>query len=291
MDLAGSCKSSLNVVVSPMTHAWLVIAHNEFGILQRLVSSLDDVRSDFFIHIDKKVKHLPEIRTQQSRLFVLKDRVDVRWGSVSQIECEMALFEAAAQQGPYDYYHVISGVTLPLKPQSEIYSFFETSEKKSVLTGFCQDQPYQETLKMRRYNFFLRSYTARLSGIRAISQFFWKSAIAAQRVLGIETNRNKTFYKASNWLSLTEEAVQYILHRKREILKTYRWSFCGDEYFVPSELMASPLKGMIINSDRYLHREITRSTAATYRLDDLHVLAQTGCLFARKFSDRSIIYT
>ena len=48
---------------------------------------------------------------------------------------------------------------------------------------------------------------------------------------------------------------------------------------------------MIINSDRYLHREITRSTAATYRLDDLHVLVQTGCLFARKFSDRSIIYT
>jgi hypothetical protein len=269
-----------------MTHAWLIIAHNEFGILQRLVSELDDEQGDIFIHFDKKVQDLPKIHSSKSRLFVLEDRIDVRWGSISQIKCELALFEAAAKKGPYDYYHVLSGATLPLKPFNDIDAYFKAAEKKSVLTGLCQDLPYQETLKVRRYNFFLKGYTSPRSGMRTISQFLWKSAIAVQRFFGVETNRDKTFYKASNWLSLTEEALQYILGRKRTILKTYRWSFCGDEYFVPSELMASSLNNKILNSDNYLYRKIVRSTATAYKLDDLQSLRATGCLFARKFSSQ-----
>ena len=98
-----------------MTHAWLIIAHNEWGILQRLVSELDAPECDFYVHIDKKVKDLPLLKVEKGRLIMLENRVDVRWGSVSQIECELTLFEAAAANGPYDFYHIISGVTLPLK--------------------------------------------------------------------------------------------------------------------------------------------------------------------------------
>ena len=265
-------------------HAWLIIAHNEFGILQRLISLLDAEGSDFFVHIDKKVQVLPVLSVEKGRLFLLQDRVDVRWGSVSQIQCEMTLFETAAANGPYDYYHIISGVTLPLKPKEEIDVFFQQHKGKSILTGFGQDTPYQEKLKVRRFNLFLNYYASPKSLLRSASQFLWKSAIAVQRALGIETNRRKVFYKASNWLSLTQEAAQHILSRKDTILKTYRWSFCGDEYFVPSELMASPLRDRILNNDQYLHREILRSTATTYHLSDIPDLAISGCLFARKFT-------
>ncbi len=269
-----------------MTHAWLIIAHNEFGILQRLASMLDCEGSDIYLHFDRKVKQVPEIQVVHSRLFRLSDqeRVDVRWGSVSQIRCELALFEAAAKNGPYDYYHMISGTTLPLKPMAQIDRFFREAEGKSVLTGLCQDTPYQETLKVRRYNLFLKNYTSSNRTLRRLSQFGWKSAIALQRLLHIEANRERTFYKASNWLSLSEEAVQYILSRKQAILKTYRWSFCGDEYFVPSELMTSPLKDQILNSDTYLKREIARDKAATFSLADYPDLATTDFLFARKFT-------
>ena len=78
-----------------MRHAWLIITHNEFEVLQRLVSMLDHSRSDFFIHFDAKVKTLPKISVEKGRLFVLENRVDVRWGSVSQIEAELVLLEAA----------------------------------------------------------------------------------------------------------------------------------------------------------------------------------------------------
>lgn len=268
-----------------MNHAWLIIAHNEFGILQRLISALDAPECDFYVHIDKKVKRLPELKVGAGKLLFLKDRIDVRWGSVSQIKCEMALLKEAAAAGHHDYYHIISGTTLPLKTFTYIQSFFDSSAGNSIFSGLCKDQPYQETLKIHRYNLFLNNYSSTgFSG--KLSQFLWKSAIAVQRTLGIEANRGKSFFKASNWLSLTQEAVDLILSREKEILKTYRYSFCGDEYFIPSELMASPLADKVLDSKEYLLHNISRSNASTYHLDEYKGLCETVYLFARKFTEK-----
>lgn len=45
-------------------HAYLIIAHNEFDLLQKLISVLDDERNDIFIHIDKKVHFIERIFMQ-----------------------------------------------------------------------------------------------------------------------------------------------------------------------------------------------------------------------------------
>jgi hypothetical protein len=267
-------------------HAFLIIAHNEFDILRLLVSKLDDLETDLFIHFDRKVKTIPKLNTKKSGLFILNNRVDVRWGSVSQIKCELALFKEAAGHGPYAYYHIISGVHLPLKPIGDILSYFDSSEGDCILSGLCQSSPYQERLKVRSYNLFLGHYSSKNYVLRRVSQFLWKSCLAIQRLLGIKRNRDKVFFKASNWLSLTQDAVDYILSKEKNILKTYRFSFCGDEYFIPSELMESPLKDKVVNSEKYLLHNISRSNASTYRLDEYAGLCESGYLFARKFTER-----
>ena len=38
-----------------MKHAYLILAHHEFGLLQTLIDCLDDVRNDIYVHIDKTV--------------------------------------------------------------------------------------------------------------------------------------------------------------------------------------------------------------------------------------------
>lgn len=269
-----------------MKHAWLIIAHNEFEILQRLVSELDHPHCSIYIHFDKKVRGLPTIQVREAQLFILSDRVDVRWGSVSQIECEFALIGAAAKNGPYDFYHILSGVTLPISSWDKITSFFHEHQGISILTPIHKDLPYQEMLKVRRMNFFLNHYSEK--GFRGlISQFFWKSGIALQRIFRIEINKGIDFYKASNWLSLTQEAVSFLLDRQSEILKTYRHSFCGDEYFIPTELMASPLKPMVCSEEHYLLHNIARSNASVFSLKELPSLRETGYLFARKFTSRT----
>ena len=265
-----------------LTHAWLLIAHNEFEILQMLVSALDHPQCDIYLHIDRKVS-LPEVNVKEARLFVLTDRIDVRWGSVSQIQCELTLLKAAYKQGPYDFYHIISGTTLPLKPWDEMTASFEKHLGASILTPIHKDLPYQETLKVRRVNLFLKHYSEK--SIRGrISQFLWKAGIALQRIFKFEVNRGKKFYKASNWLSLSQEAVTYLLSREKEILKTYTYSFCGDEYFVPSELMASPFKDKLIGDEYYLLHNISRSNASVFHINEYEDLCRSRFLFGRKFA-------
>ena len=38
-------------------HAYLIIAHNNFYILKKLIALIDDERNDIYIHIDKKTKN------------------------------------------------------------------------------------------------------------------------------------------------------------------------------------------------------------------------------------------
>ncbi len=140
-----------------MKHAYLIIVHNEFEILEKLIACLDDERNDIFVHIDRKIKQLPELKTRYANLFVLQERVDVRWGHVSQIECEYKLFEVAYKSGTYSRFHLLSGTHLPLKTQDEIHAYFNQYSDVEYLQEMGTDTPHT-TFKMGRYHFFLRWY-------------------------------------------------------------------------------------------------------------------------------------
>lgn len=100
-------------------HAYLIIAHNEYEILKKLIKVLDDERNDIYIHIDKKSKSFKKLKTElvscYSNIFFTK-RINVTWGGDSQIKCELLLLEEAFKIG-YEYYHLISGVDFPNKPK------------------------------------------------------------------------------------------------------------------------------------------------------------------------------
>ena len=79
-----------------MKHAYLIIAHNELEVLKRLISALDDERNDIYIHIDQKATFDgSELRVDNSKLYVLLDRLDARWGDFSLVEVELLLTEKA----------------------------------------------------------------------------------------------------------------------------------------------------------------------------------------------------
>lgn len=81
-----------------MKHAYLILAHNEYPILERLIKAIDDPRNDIYIHFDRKVKDLPKLETVYSDLCIVENRIDVRWGDVSVIEAEYLLFEEALKK-------------------------------------------------------------------------------------------------------------------------------------------------------------------------------------------------
>lgn len=270
-----------------MRHAYLIIAHNEFEVLQHLLNALDDKRNDVFIHIDKKVKSYPNLYMEHGQLSILENSEEVYWGHISQIEAEYLLFETAHKNGPYAYYHLISGVHLPLYNQSYIHAFFDKLRGKDLLMKM--DTPVEEiTIKVRKYNFFIKNYFSSRGFMRKINQFLWRMSIFFQKIFDIRANRNEIFYKASNWLSLSQKSVEYILKEKSKVLKRYRYSFCGDEFFVPSMLENMSFKSNVVYYDKLLKCDFEGANTKTYSLVNYEDIITSGCLFARKFSAQDI---
>lgn len=270
-----------------MKHAYLIIAHNEFEVLKRLISALDHEANDIYVHIDAKVKAFPQLYCTKSRLYMLTKRVDVRWGDVSQLHSEYALWEEAYAHGSYAYYHLVSGTHLPLKSQQEIRGYFDSVKGSSVLSPMYTNE-YEIDLKIRQYNLFTHTFNSTNNVVKAFSQFFWRVSRRMQKILGIKRYKRQTFCKASNWVSLTQEAVEYMLSKKNDILKKYRYTWCGDEFFVPSELSQSYLRDKIVYVDNILRTDFAGSTPRVYAAADYDMLVSSDCLFARKFSDREL---
>ena len=77
-----------------MKHAYLILAHNEFVILERLIQAIDDERNDIYIHFDGKLENYPVFQPLHAGLFILTYRIAVRWGAISVVKEEDAWFEA-----------------------------------------------------------------------------------------------------------------------------------------------------------------------------------------------------
>ncbi len=267
-----------------MSHAWLIIAHNEFGILQRLISMLDAHECDIFIHIDKKVKSLPRLVVSYSKLFILDNRIDVRWGHISQIETELLLMETAMRQGQYSHYHIISGTHLPLKPLEVILNFYDSHPDEEIMR-FWSSENGESDFKLRRFHFPIRNFRSSDKLSRPFYQFVWRCVLKVQIILGIKHLKEEHFYKTDNWLSLTEEAVRYIVSRKKAIIRKYRWSLCGDEYFVATELKAAGAHFRIMDYQKLLFVNFKSDCPCSFLLTELPELSKTDYLFARKFRE------
>ena len=271
-----------------MKHAYLIIAHNEFEVLELLISSLDNEKNDIYVHFDQKIKKVPNLNAKKSILYILEKRIDVRWGNYSQIQCEYLLWETASANGPYDFYHMISGVHLPLLAAKELYSYFARFHGKSL---FCNLQKrngdYQEILKIHRINICTRTYASSNSMVSVLSQFVWKLFVALQRCLKFTVNDGIQFYWANNWCSLSQSAIDYLIGQKDIVLKRYRWSFCGDEWFAPTELMNSELQNDIINLP-YLFNTIGKNNASVLDVADIAAIESGNYCFARKFSSKHV---
>ena len=95
-------------------HAYMIIAHNEFDLLEILVRLLDDPRNDIYVHIDAKVKDFDfksfQALTQYSRLRFTPRRISATWGDFSLVNTELLLLQTAVAgedpAQPYAYYHL-----------------------------------------------------------------------------------------------------------------------------------------------------------------------------------------
>lgn len=268
-----------------MKHAYLILAHTDFAVLEGLLQAIDDERNDIYVHFDKKVGTMPTLHTERASLQVLHDRVDVHWGDVSVVEAEYKLFEAAVSHGPYGYYHLLSGVDLPLKTQDYIHSFCDDHQGTEFVGYTLTSITPELERKVLRWHLFPRAFRCPTLWQRALRAAF----LRLQEFLGIRRNRDIAFKKGSQWCSLTDEAARLLIDRKEWALRTFSHTFCADEIYKQTIIWNSPLYDHIYcTTDDGLGcmRAIgwRGSQLFDWTREDLAQLTASEALFARKFN-------
>lgn len=282
-------------------HAYLIIAHKNDVCFQTLLELIDDVRNDVFIHMDKKCKDYDINDVQKkmhfSRVFHIK-RKDVTWGGASQIWTEINLLRKATSVYNYQYYHLISGQDLPIKTQNYIHHFFDLNNGKEFV--HFQHSNFDKTGARGRVNTYhlLQEFIGRDSKkyISVLNNYI----LQIQKYLGINRNKDVTFYKGANWFSITDAFARYVVDQYTWIRSVFRFTFCSDEIFLQTLLMMSPYKNQLYwkaMDDNYhaIVRLIDwqRGNPYTFRFCDKDELLKSDMLFCRKFDgniDSDIIF-
>ena len=279
-----------------MKHAYLILAHNEPELLSLLVERLDDVRNDIYIHFDRKLSILPDIKTQHAGLYILKDRVDVRWADVSMLEAEYKLFHAVLDSGSqYSHHHLISGVDLPLKNQDYIHSFFAQHQGKEFVGLHQRPMNSHADRALHYWHPFTRSF--RGSGcVFAIKRILRYLVVQTQILLGIRRNTTIPFHKGGQWVSITRELIDYLLEQEDRAFTIFSRTFGADEYFVPTLIWDTPFMERLFDATdesrgamRYIGWRAD-GQLIDFTSQDLPALQQTEYLFARKFNSRDKVF-
>ncbi len=278
-------------------HAYLILAHTNHHQLQQLINILDDEKNDIFMHIDKKSQLSPTLfKVTKSNLFFVPS-VDVHWGNITIIEAEYQLFEAAIQSYHYAYYHLISGMDLPLHSQNYIHNFFKKHEGLEFIGFGKKNWNIQE--RVFCHNFFMKKLRISNKPLRYFYKFLRILLNNIQIYFKLITpNKNYDAYRyGCEWCSVTDNFVRDLVADKNRILSFYKYAYCPDEIYKQTFALNSKYKNYIYDLDDEFHgclREIDwkRGRPYTWKKVDYEYLASSNKLFARKFDekvDREII--
>lgn len=275
-----------------MKHAYLIVAHNNFETLKKLISLLDDENNNIFILIDKKVKipccHNIYKAVKHSKIKIV-DPMYINWAGSSQIKGTLHLLEEAIKE-KCDYYHLLSGNDLPIKSKQYIYRYFEKHKGYEFIEYEPRNYEFAK-YKANYYHFFVDNKLYRKNKVIKI---FNHVLVKLQSKMKISREKEVLFH-GSAWFSITNECAKYVLSKKEEICNRYKYTLACDEVFLQTLIYASPFKDKIRFMEqgnkgnlRYIDWKRRKGNSPyTFVSSDFKNLLEAGedLLFARKFDE------
>ena len=279
-----------------MKIAYLILAHNTPGQLQRLISALQSKDATFYIHIDKKSNESFKI-SQNNNIYIIKKRIPVFWGGYSQVQASLALLQEAKKNGEYDYYILLSGSSYPVKSVQYIKNLLNTYNGYQFIDLYPMPL-FDKTFDRVEYAFFEGHQN------RLINYFLMKTNYLIRK-LNIKRSfpneyKNMKLYGGGQWWVLTNSCTEYILKyivENKAFLNFYKYSFCPDEMFFQTIIGNSPFAGKVMNGVMHTdwsgdlkpaiinesHLDLLKNEYISVPFGD----NKRFLLFARKFNDES----
>ena len=188
----------------------------------------------------------------------------------------------------YDYYHLVSGVDLPLLSNDSLDAFLE-EHRGTEFVGFTNNRDFD--YKLGFYHLFNDGWRRHLIGAGRLNNW----AIKFQRLFQIRQYRDfNKFAKGCNWWSITGALAKSLVADKDKIIRTYKYTSCGDEIFVQTFIMCHPELGLRLynQEDEYegCMRLIDwkRGIPYVFQKSDYEELIKSKRFFARKFASLDV---
>lgn len=283
-------------------HAYMIIAHNQFELLEMLIKKLDDKRNDIFVHIDAKVKDFDFDKfksiTKYSKIIFTEERISITWGDFSQVKTEMELLKTAVENedenNPYTYYHLISGADLPIKTNDEIHAFFDKYRGKEFIHYADNNVSKSSVSRIRYYHLFRKHRNL-------FNKILGQAALQIQKFIGVNRLKNTGIrvQKGCNWFSITGSFAHYVVKNQQKYEKIFKYSYCCDEIFIQTIAENSGFKNNLFmsdcNDDHFACARLIdwkRGNPYVWKTEDYNFIISSPCMFARKFDihvDKQII--
>lgn len=285
------------------THiAYLISAHADPSQLLRLISALHH-EAHFFIHIDKKsdLSCFTSI-IRGNNIHFIADRVDVRWGTLIEVEYQMRLIKAAIDYPQhFDRIFFLSGMDYPLWSNERISKWIDQLGDREMLSGINMNTSFIQGQQRELYTLPRPLFT--ISGISGR----WNQRLSilcrrACKLLGVRKHLSFTvddcrwdLYKGSAWWCITQELAEHIFN-------TYSSTPAIRSYFISSFGQAETLiQTIAFNSPQWrdrcllhegeypglealtpLHFIIYQPVIKVMDEADFDTLIQSGRMFTRK---------
>jgi hypothetical protein len=277
-----------------MNVAYLVLAHNNPGVLERAVATLSSDDCDFFIHIDRKSDLSQFSAIRGENVHFSEDRLPLYWGEFSLVQATLLLLRGAlASRRAPDYCVLMSGTDFPLRSGRYIENFLVTSRGLEFINVVKVPAPGKPLSRINTLRF------PRSQPLRHLAGRAWVKLGLPERdyrnYLG-----NLEPYSGSQWWALSREACEYILdfiERNPRFVQFFENVFAADEAFFHTILANSPFQSRIRRN--LVYEDWSAEGAHPAMIADRHVAffqqhnevrvrdvyGEGETLFARKFSD------
>lgn len=273
-----------------MKICYLILAHNNFLHLNRLIEALNDNDAVFYIHVDKKAKK-PDISSHQN-VHILPDSVNINWGGFSMVEATLKLMEYASTNSPdADYFILISGVDYPIRGKGFLYNLL--SQGKEYIDIAPVPVPYKP---LERYEYYYFDYDRR--NLNRTNLYFLIEVLLKK--LKIKRKAPFKIYAGTQWFALTRECISYILEvvkKDNSYINFFKHTLVSDEAFFQTIIGNSPFNGRTASSLTYTDWTVPEPPAL---INEHHIVflqkhmefndeyGQRFPYFARKFNDESL---
>lgn len=276
-----------------MKIAYLILCHKNSHQIERLIKQLNTQNTDFYLHIDKKATNVKLMPRDNVYYVEDKERVDVRWATISMVYATMALVKKALNTNiKYDYYFLISGQDFPIKSNEYIESFLIENKGKNFIQVLSHSDPMYTRYKKRNVLYYPEWMFSQKTIVKILRKIYILISGGYKKTFKVFRRKlaaNITFEYGSQWWGLERKCLVWIynyLKKNNNLNKIFGYSLTPDECVFQTVFMMSPFNGTQRDKLVYLEWSKNRNNPKVLTKADFNLLLDDKKnLFARKFDE------